>query len=203
MRRRNDSVFSIKHFKYSFGCAMGMLNFNPEPPKAKRSRSRNITWFNPPYSANVATNIGHKFLQLIDECFPKDHPLHKIFNRNTLKVSYSCMPNMKNIISSHNNLVLNKEAQSKPSEATECNCRQKDSCPLSGKCQTKGLVYQATVTRKDNTKQETYVGLTENTFKTRYSNHISSFRNPTQICYRAEQTYLEFKRIRHPILNQM
>jgi hypothetical protein len=24
-RRRNDSVFSTKHFKYSFGCAIGMF----------------------------------------------------------------------------------------------------------------------------------------------------------------------------------
>ena len=59
-----------------------------------------------------------------------------------------------------------------------CHCRQKTSCPLSGKCLTKELIYQATVTRKDNMKHETYVGLTENTFKTRYSNHISSFTNP-------------------------
>ena len=62
------------------------LNFDPQPPKPKRSRNRDVIWFNPPYSANVATNIGYKFLRTIDECFPKDHPLHKIFNRNTLKL---------------------------------------------------------------------------------------------------------------------
>ena len=26
--------------------------------------------------------------------FPKENPLHKIFNKNTLKVSYSCMGNV-------------------------------------------------------------------------------------------------------------
>ena len=60
------------------------LNFDPQPSKDKRSRQRNILWFNPPYNANVATNIGHTFLKIIDECFPKNNPLHKIFNRNTV-----------------------------------------------------------------------------------------------------------------------
>ena len=38
-------------------------------------------------------------------------------------------------------------------------------------------IYQATVTRYDNQQEETYIGLTENTFKTRYNGHTSSFRN--------------------------
>ena len=37
--------------------------------------------------------------------------------------------------------------------------------------------YQAKVTRTDNNTHETYVGLTENDFKTRYRNHTASFRN--------------------------
>ena len=60
------------------------LKYNPQPPKPKRHRNRNVIWFNPPYSVNVATNIGHKFLQAVDECFPPNHCLNKIFNRNTL-----------------------------------------------------------------------------------------------------------------------
>ena len=71
------------------------LNFNPQPPNPKRPRSRNVIWFNPPFSAN----IGHKFLRKVDKCFPLNHPLRKIFNKNTLKLSYSCMPNMEAIIS--------------------------------------------------------------------------------------------------------
>ena len=30
--------------------------------------------------------------------FPKKHKLHQIFNRNNVKVSYSCLPNVSNII---------------------------------------------------------------------------------------------------------
>ena len=56
----------------------------------------NILWYNPPFSKNTNTNIGHKFLALIDKHFPKDHKLRKIFNRNTIKISYSCMNNTNN-----------------------------------------------------------------------------------------------------------
>ena len=53
----------------------------------------------------------------------------------------------------------------------------KSACPLQGKCLTKSIVYQATVKNIDKNTEETYVGLTEGTFKTRYLNHTSSFRN--------------------------
>ena len=66
--------------------------------KNSRHRKRNITWYNPPFSKNVATNVGQSFLRIIDEEFPAKHPLHKIFNRNTVKVSYSCMPNIKKLL---------------------------------------------------------------------------------------------------------
>ena len=88
------------------------------------------------------------------------------------------MPNISNIISSHNKAVLNEEThRNNTTVAKECNCRQKNTCPLNGKCQAEGIVYQATVTREDNKERETYVGLTETSFKTRYLNHTSSFRN--------------------------
>jgi len=56
----------------------------------KKKRKRKIIWFNPPYSISVKTNIGRTFLQLIKKHFPKHNSLHKIFNKNTLKISYSC-----------------------------------------------------------------------------------------------------------------
>ena len=62
-----------------------------EPPSAnentKNNRQRKITWFNPPFSKNVQTNIGEKFLKLIDQNFPANHPLRKVTNRNTVKIS--------------------------------------------------------------------------------------------------------------------
>ena len=54
---------------------------------------------------------------------------------------------------------------------------RKKAFPLSGKCHTEEVVYQATVNREDNSEEKTYVCLTEGTFKTRYYNHACSFRN--------------------------
>ena len=68
----------------------------------RRNRRRNIIWFNPPFSQTVSTNVGKRFLNLLDKHFPPNNQLHKIFNRNTVKVSYSCTPNMGSIIKSHN-----------------------------------------------------------------------------------------------------
>ena len=81
------------------------MKFDPkaaEPSKKKRTRKRNITLFNPPFNSNVRNNIGAEFLKLIDKCSPKDHPLQKIVNRNTVKISYSCTPNMEAFISGRN-----------------------------------------------------------------------------------------------------
>ena len=53
---------------------------------------------------------------------------------------------------------------------TFCNCRVKTECPISGNCIKESVVYQATVSTEDHHPPQTYVGLTENYFKTRYSN---------------------------------
>ena len=92
-----------------------------------------------------------------------NHPLHKIFNRRrTLKLSYSCMPNMKSVISSHNKYVLSN-FNSPTQQPDTCNCRKKPDCPLEGKCLQSNVIYQATVTA---TTTETYVGRATN-FKER------------------------------------
>ena len=59
--------------------------------RRKNRQRNNILWYNPPFSKNVNTNICHRFLTLVDKHFPKDHKLRKIFNRNTIKISYSCI----------------------------------------------------------------------------------------------------------------
>ena len=87
------------------------LNYRDPTPQnliTKRKRQRNILWFNPPYSKTVKTKIGKFFLQLIKKHFPKEHKFHKIFNRNKLKLSYSCMPNIKTKINAHNREILPK-----------------------------------------------------------------------------------------------
>ena len=47
----------------------------PNVQRKKRKNRRKETYFNPPWSHNVQTNIGVKFLKSIDESFPAGHPL--------------------------------------------------------------------------------------------------------------------------------
>ena len=83
------------------------FKFVPQASQATRkskNRKRKITWYTGNLSryGNVKTNLGTKILLIVDKCFLKDQPLNNIFNSNTLKLSYSWMPNMKAVISSHN-----------------------------------------------------------------------------------------------------
>ena len=90
-----------------------------------------------------------------------------------MKVSYSCMNNMASIIKAHNNKI-HKCGNEVPRGT--CNCRDKSTCPLNGKCQSDNIVYSAQV-KIDNRDTKSYIGSTENSFKTRYANHKCSFAN--------------------------
>jgi hypothetical protein len=145
-----------------------------------KKRKRLVTWFNPPFSRHVKTKVGKSFLELVEKHFPKAHVLHKIINKNTVKISYSCMSNMKNIIAAHNSAISNKQN----TEVPRCNCRKKDDCPLPGKCTSDNIIYEATITTPHETKN--YIGLASTSFKARYANHKASFtdsrkRNSTEI----------------------
>ena len=93
--------------------------------------------------------------------------MHKIFNRNTVKISYSCMKNIGSIISAHNRNVLNPIIQS-----YGCNCRVKRSCSLNGECLTEPkIIYRADVFNDKNSEKKFYFGLACTLFKERYRNH--------------------------------
>ena len=85
--------------------------------------------YNAPYSANVKTNIVKIFLNLIKKHFPKTNKLHKIFNRNMVKISYSCMSNISSIILGNNKNLLNPTVSQ-----YGCNCRVREECPLQNQC---------------------------------------------------------------------
>ena len=73
----------------------------------KRKWKQNRTWFNPAYSKNVKNNIGKTFLQLLLKHFPKNHEMHNILKKNTLKISYSCINNISSVLSTHSKNILN------------------------------------------------------------------------------------------------
>ena len=149
-----------------------------EPPKPSQGKSKNrkrnnIIWFNPPWSVNCKTKVAATFLKIVTTCFTKYHPLRKIFNRNTLKVSYSCLPNMAKVISNHNFKVKN---QTKEKVDPGCNCKKGvNNCPLKGACQMQGVVYGAKVTNNSDQTSEFYTGLTARPFKKRLYEHTTSF----------------------------
>ena len=146
------------------------LEYQKPTEETKRKRHRKILWFNPPFNTNLKTNVGRKFLNLIDKHFPRGSLLYPLINRYKVKLSYRCMPNMGAQINKHNSKILNQK-----NEEFRCKCQDKTKCPLPGKCTTDQLVYRATVS--SGTEVETYVGLTAGQFKDRYYGHNFDFEN--------------------------
>ena len=151
------------------------LKYNPprKTPRPKNKRNkRNVIWFNPPFNLSVKTNIGQEFLKLVDKCFPPSHPLAKIFNRKSVKISYSGTPNIQRIIAGKNAKILRNEEH----PPRTCNCRKDTPCPMDGKCLEKNIIYQATVIQS-NGEKNSYIGNTSTEFKQRLAGHKQTFKN--------------------------
>lgn len=180
----NEQIFknSLPYYEQALKQSGYQHNFkyqstdNKQQNKNKRNRKRNIIWFNPPYNANVTTNIGHQFLNLVKKHFPSNHRLHKIFNKNNIKLSYSCMPNMKSIINAHNATIMNTSPND--SNQPKCNCINKNKCPMHNNCLQNSILYEANISKhEDPNYQRKYLGICETTFKLRYANHKKSFNH--------------------------
>ena len=152
------------------------IKFKAATPRRRHTRTRKTIWFNPPYNAAVKTDIGRKFISIVKKHFTRNHKYFKILNKNTLKISYSCTPNIKSIIAKHNKKVLSQHTTTNSGD--NCNCPNKDNCPLDGECTKGALVYHADVTARSVMKR--YLGATEPMFKKRFANHKSSFANPVK-----------------------
>ena len=68
---------------------------------------------------------------------------NKIFNLSAIKISYSSMLNIKNLIKQHNSKFLSNKQDN---TQRICNSTIKENCPLNGKCLYLSLVYKAEVT---------------------------------------------------------
>ena len=93
-----------------------------------------------------------------------------------IKISYSSMPNIKNLIKLHNSKILNK---GRHKTQRPCHFRIKESCPLNGKCIHQCMVYKSEVST--NTTYKEYYGISKGEFKSRYNNRTQSFRNISHI----------------------
>ena len=101
--------------------------------------------------------------------FSKDHNYHKLFNLNTVKISYSCITNMADRIKDRNNKILYQHQQPSSTEQQlqTCNCKQKSECPSNENCKQQ---LKQTVLLKNalNSRKAT---------KTCYRNYTKSFNH--------------------------
>ena len=154
----------------------------------KRRRRRNVLWYNPPYSADVQSNVTKMFYAIIDKCFPEDHPyLGKLFNRKNMKLAYSTTRNVDAIIASHNKKILNSRRCRDVNPCTQrqgnnpirlCNCRATAgvvNCPLKGMCLSDNIVYRCDVTTNNVDESRFYLGSCSTQWKARLHNHTKSF----------------------------
>ena len=133
--------------------------------KESNKRSRDVIWFNPPWSNKVRTDVGARFISLVKKHFPKSSPIYSIFNTTKLKVSYKTTPNMSSVIKSHNKKVLSGNVVEHTRKG--CNCRGgATTCPIGGSCLDKSMIYKTEVTTA--TEKRHYYGQTFRTFKERF-----------------------------------
>jgi hypothetical protein len=111
---------------------------------------------------------------------------------------YSCTKNMANIIKSHNNRTLKPRNKN---THENCNCNTKEQCPLQNKCLITNIVYKAHITTNDDPQGRDYIGLTEGTFKKRFTHSFNNidYSNKTDITVKV--LHVESKERRKRIQN--
>ena len=152
----------------------------------------------------MEANIEKFFLKLIEKHFPKTFKFHKIFNKNNVKVSYSCLIYFANMIKLHNNRILYEEtAQGQH----RCNCWQKDVGPLVGNCLGKELIHQCNLKENTASNEVNYNSLTENTFiKNWFYKHHNSLKCKSMVNFtELFKAFLgnENKRHQNPIMHSL
>ena len=58
----------------------------------------------------------------------------------------------------------------------QCNCKNKNNCPLDGNCQASDIIYKCIAWTTAN-PDKVYLGTAEGNFKKQYYNHKTSFNN--------------------------
>ena len=139
-----------------------IINNSSHEKRRGKNRNRKVIWFNPPFCRLANINIGKYFLHLLDKNFNRDNPLSRIFNRNTVKISYSCTKNMSNTLSNHNKRLLNELiTRDRNPDMESCNCRNKEECPSGGLCNSRNVIYQACISPMEQQRdgERVYIGI--------------------------------------------
>ena len=135
-------------------------------------------------------------MKIVSESFPKSHKLSKILNRNTTKISYSCLPNIgSKILADASNKYKGPTVDFNP----PCIGHRNNSCPVvGGKCNLKNNVYNAKLVTAESIYN--YVGISENPLRMRIATHkysIKTDKNQTELSAKAKE--LESKNITYQI----
>ena len=89
-------------------------------------------------------NIGKYFLNLLDKHLNRDNLFRKLFYRKTVKISYSCTKKMHSILYKYNRRLQDElNRNGRELNVASCNCRSTRECPMSGRCNSKNVIYQA------------------------------------------------------------
>ena len=131
----------------------------------------------------VSNSLSHTTFQIKWEVYFTKRLSHRyycveyatIFNKNTVKLSYSCMPNISTLINRGNSKMLQRNKNTEPPNYI---CIKKENCPLKGRCQIECVVYKAEELIQSNDSnnrndKKVYVCSTQDPFKQRYYNHKS------------------------------
>ena len=149
--RKSGYDYELKYEK------VNIHELNNRDGRRKRSRKRQIFWFNPVFCKRVETNVGAQFLNILDTTIPRGHVLHKLFNRHTVKVSYRTLGNLAKTISTHNYKVLNEYVQQQQQQQR---AQQQPAAPL-GTRQRRRLQQQDRVVDPDTAPRDPAPGPAE------------------------------------------
>ena len=114
------------------------------------------------------TFVGKTFLKLLERHFPKQHPMHRIFSRNTVKISYCCMRIWNHGICYIVTQKANFESQQR---IFWMHLQSSDN-----KCLTPNVGYEGKVSNKTNNECKRYLGASETQFKERFRNNTRDFQ---------------------------
>ena len=101
--------------------------------------------------------------------------LRPIVNKNTVKLSFCTMTSMAGLISGQNKSKLATANNLDDTNQRPCRC-QENPCPLQGLCESKYIVYKATLEISSQNKF-IYKGITSRKFIEIFTNHKRSFKH--------------------------
>ena len=101
-------------------------------------------------------------LSLLDLHFPKNHIYNSLFIRNKVKISCSCIQNLKSIKNNHNTAEIEESYKDRRIFLDE-------------KCLAPNIIYEAQF-MLNQPKENIYIGTAKTNFKHRFNNHTKSFK---------------------------